>query len=51
MTFYEVRRESITQDRGKKCIDRSQNEQVLRPKFKFPAKLEMAFSQTLAIRR
>ena len=29
MTFYEVRRESITQDRGKKCIDRSQNEQVL----------------------
>ena len=28
-SFYEVRRESITQDRGKKCIDRSQNEQVL----------------------
>ena len=29
MTFYKVRRESITQDKGKICIDRTQNERVL----------------------
>ena len=29
MTFYEVRRESITQDRGKKSIDRRRSEWVL----------------------